>query len=66
MGVFSSRALFLQMFQATWQEDACAHEALSTKDMHEGLCFKVLELEMHLCVVLAETAAHQDRSESLV
>ena len=42
MGVFPSRAFFLQMFQPTSREGACATEALSTKDIHQGLCFQVL------------------------
>ena len=42
MGAFASGAFFSKMVQPAPQEDASATEALSTKDIHQGLCFQVL------------------------
>ena len=51
---FPQGCLFLQMLQAAQQEAASASEALSTNAIHQELCLKVLQLQMHLCAVLIE------------
>ena len=63
MGVFPSRAFFLQLLQATQQEDASASEALSTNASHQELCLRVLQLQMHLCAVLAEPGRRKQRKK---
>ena len=63
MGVFLSRALFLQMLQAIQQEAASASEALSTNAIHQELCLRVLQLQMHLCAVLVEPGRRKSRNK---
>ena len=51
---FPQGCLFLQMLEAAQHEAASASEALSTNAIHQELCLRVLQSQMHLCALLAE------------
>ena len=51
---FPQGPFVLQVLQATQQEAASGSEALRTNAIHQELCHRVLQLQMHLCAVLVE------------
>ena len=55
--VFTSDASFTKIVQPAPQEDSSATEALRTNGIHQDPCFKVLQLQMHLLMVLVGIVA---------